>query len=384
MRPSFYIRAGKKRYASFSFFASAGSMAAILLALTLGVCKNLSLNEVLILLLISFANVLMFYSLHYVLTGSKALTFYRYQLFVILCNSCFIYAVEFSNPLAFIDLTIICIGGFHCLGRIGCFHAGCCHGRPARVGVIYDHDAHKKHGFPQPYFGIKLIPIQLISAGCIFTLVGTSIGLFLNPTLSPGSATVWYISGYALCRFILEFFRGDTDRKFFGAISEAQFTAFASCLIVVSLQYTALLPSSIISTIICILLFVAIVFLSGISFIPAFSATGFLFKPETQVELYHCLQSLKERKSSATSFESTHPIVVNTSFGWAFSMQELPSETKSVLYTISSYTTKLNSRFIRFFLFHTNLRQHPNASYKLLKQSDHLAQILMEGNNFPS
>jgi hypothetical protein len=384
MRPSFYIKAGKKRYASFSFFASAGSMAAILLALTLGVCKNLSLNEVLILLLISFANVLTFYSLHYVLTGSKALTFYRYQIFLILSNSCFIYAFEFSDPLAFIDLTILCIGGFHCLGRIGCFHAGCCHGRPARVGVIYHHEAHKKHGFPQPYLGIKLFPVQLISAGCIFMLVGTSIGLFLNPALPPGSATAWYISGYALCRFILEFFRGDTDRRFFGTISEAQFTAFVSCLIVVGLQQAALLPSSLISTIICIVLLVAIVFLLSIPFIPAFSATGFLFKPETQVELYHCLHSLKENKNPTASFESTRPTVVNTSFGWAFSMQELPGETKSVLYTISSYTMKLNSIVIRFFLSRTDLRQHSNTSYKLLKQSDHLAQILMEENKFPA
>jgi hypothetical protein len=384
MRPSFYIKAGKKRYASFSFFASAGSIAAILLALTLGVFKNLPLNEVLILLLISFANLFTFYSLHYVLTGSKALTFYRYQLFLILCNSCFIYSFHFSNPLAFIDLTIICIGGFHCLGRIGCFHAGCCHGRPARVGIIYHHEAHKKYGFPQPYLGVKLIPIQLISACCIFILVGISITLFLNPALPPGSAAVWYISGYALCRFILEFFRGDTDRKFFGAVSEAQFTAFISCLIIAGLQYAALLPSSVISTIICIFLLVAVVFLLSISFIPAFSATGFLFRPETQVELYRCLQCLKEKQTSTTSLESTQPAVVNTSFGWAFSRQELPGETESVLYTISSYTTKLNSRVIRFLLSRTNLHQHTNTSYKLLKRSDHLAQILMEGNKSPA
>jgi hypothetical protein len=384
MRPSFYIKAGKKSYTSFSFFASAGSIAAILLALTLGVCKNLALNEVLILLLISFANALTFYSLHYVLTGSKALTFYRYQLFLILCNSCFIYAFEFSDPLAFIDLTIICIGGFHCLGRIGCFHAGCCHGRPARVGVIYHHEAHKKHGFPQPYLGVKLIPIQLISACCISMLVVTSTGLFLNPALAPGSAAVWYISGYALCRFILEFFRGDTDRNFFGAISEAQFTAFVSCLIVVGLQYAALLPSSVISTVIFIFLLVAIVFLVSISFIPSLSATRFLFEPETQVELYRCLQSLKEKKTSTTSHESNQPTVVNTSFGWAFSRQELSGETESVLYTISSYTTKLNSSVLRFLLSRTNLHQHTHTRYKLLKRSDHLAQVLMEGNKSPA
>jgi len=98
------------------------------------------------------------------------------------------------------------------IGRIGCFLAGCCYGKPTAwfIGVRFTNP----HSLAPR--GIKIIPTQLMECALDFLLF-----LFLfskaksekNKNRS-GVIFAFYVLGYSLIRFSLEFFRGDTVKGF--------------------------------------------------------------------------------------------------------------------------------------------------------------------------
>ena len=101
-------------------------------------------------------------------------------------------------------------------GRIGCFLAGCCYGRPtdSPLGVVFP------AGSLAPA-GVALLPTQLFSAGGDFLLA--MILLLLDRRRGKdGRLLVWYLALYGAGRFILEFFRSD-PRGTVGALSTSQF-----------------------------------------------------------------------------------------------------------------------------------------------------------------
>ena len=127
------------------------------------------------------------------LTRKYSLPFYR-------VTDCF----ALSVPLA------------HALGRIGCFLYGCCYGKATDswAGVLFPPDS------PAGWAGVKVIPVQLISALSLFFLFFLLFAL--RKRLRPdGMMTVFYLSFYSVFRFIIEFFRGD-PRGFLGGFSLAQ------------------------------------------------------------------------------------------------------------------------------------------------------------------
>ncbi|HEY6176598.1 MAG TPA: prolipoprotein diacylglyceryl transferase family protein, partial [Kofleriaceae bacterium] len=66
-----------------------------------------------------------------------------------------------------LDVAVLGIGVFLVFGRLGCFHVACCHGRPARRGVVYG-AAHVAVGFWPCWQGRPLFPVQLVeSAGSL-------------------------------------------------------------------------------------------------------------------------------------------------------------------------------------------------------------------------
>lgn len=91
------------------------------------------------------------------------------------------------------------------IGRMGCFFAGCCYGKPTTLpwGVIFPN---LKDTLAPP--GISLHPTQIYeSAGDLvvfFWLYTTRRKKKYN-----GQVFKNYVLGYALVRFIVEFFRGD-------------------------------------------------------------------------------------------------------------------------------------------------------------------------------
>ncbi len=122
----------------------------------------------------------------------------------------------------------------HAIGRLGCFTAGCCYGKPTRMpwGVTFT-DPYSKEIVGVP-LNVPLHPTQLYEAFVEFALFGLLI--FLAGRKKFDGQIFWtYVFGYSIARFVIEFFRGDLERGFVfgGALSTSQ--VIALLLLVASL-----------------------------------------------------------------------------------------------------------------------------------------------------
>lgn len=109
----------------------------------------------------------------------------------------------------------------HFFGRLGCFMAGCCHGRPAPLGcwwaVTFPADP---SSFAPP--GIPIYPTQLIEAFGEL-LIFLFLFFFRKQKRFDGQLLAIYMLTYPILRFIVEFYRGGETRTFiFGWLSAAQ------------------------------------------------------------------------------------------------------------------------------------------------------------------
>jgi phosphatidylglycerol:prolipoprotein diacylglycerol transferase len=114
------------------------------------------------------------------------------------------------------------------LGRVGCFLAGCCHGRvvPAGfpLGVTFP-----PGGEAPP--GVALYPTELMES---LGLLALSLFLYKrekSPTYVPGRVLGTYLVGSGLLRFVVDFFRGDDRGR---AVLGLAPTAWLAILICVS------------------------------------------------------------------------------------------------------------------------------------------------------
>lgn len=105
----------------------------------------------------------------------------------------------------------------HAIGRIGCFLAGCCYGKPSSLPIAVC--------FPHSMSGVSpdiaVIPIQLIEA---FGDLAIAVYLFAKygNRADGDNALPEYVALYAIMRFLLEFWRGDSIRGDFGPFSTSQ------------------------------------------------------------------------------------------------------------------------------------------------------------------
>ena len=118
----------------------------------------------------------------------------------------------------FIELLDTLVGPIcfaHCLGRVGCFMAGCCYGCETESALgIY---------FPEGGLApsdVKLLPTQLFEA--VFLLILGAIVLIFLYKGKTGSAAGIYLTFYPVWRFIIEFFRSDR-RGEVGSLTTSQF-----------------------------------------------------------------------------------------------------------------------------------------------------------------
>jgi phosphatidylglycerol:prolipoprotein diacylglycerol transferase len=102
-------------------------------------------------------------------------------------------------------------------GRIGCFSAGCCYGRPTTKpwGVTFT-DPNSL----APLYE-KLHPTLLYESAGAFLLFFAALWISRR-TRRTGWATAFYCVGYGLLRFILEFWRGDDRGAFHFNLSPSQ------------------------------------------------------------------------------------------------------------------------------------------------------------------
>jgi phosphatidylglycerol:prolipoprotein diacylglycerol transferase len=97
----------------------------------------------------------------------------------------------------------------HVTGRLGCFAAGCCYGRPTDVpwGVIFtDPLAAANVGTP---LGIRLHPTQLYEAGAELLILVLLLTTERKGRPFPGRTFWSYMFLYAVSRYIIEIYRGD-------------------------------------------------------------------------------------------------------------------------------------------------------------------------------
>lgn len=104
---------------------------------------------------------------------------------------------------------------FHFFGRIGCFLGGCCYGIESDFGFT-THNA-----LISSANGVNRFPVQLFEAG--FCLLITAFILRLSRCEKlKGRLFYIYLFTYAVGRFVLEFFRGDSYRGFLLGLSTSQ------------------------------------------------------------------------------------------------------------------------------------------------------------------
>jgi phosphatidylglycerol:prolipoprotein diacylglycerol transferase len=127
------------------------------------------------------------------------------------------------------DFMIVALPLGHALGRIGCFLAGCCYGRPTNLpwGVTFT-DPHSL--VPPELLGTPLHPTQLYEACFNFLLFLLLHKLYQRPH-KDGSILVCYVACYGFLRFFIEFFRGDFRGAFWLGLSPSQLIAIIISLI---------------------------------------------------------------------------------------------------------------------------------------------------------
>jgi phosphatidylglycerol---prolipoprotein diacylglyceryl transferase len=111
----------------------------------------------------------------------------------------------------------------HMFGRIGCFMAGCCYGKPTDgpLGVTFTNEV------CQAPLHTPLVPTQLLEAGYIFLVMLALLVIKRNFRSFYGQLFLIYLVAYAVGRSVLEIFRGDVARGFVieNYVSHSQFIA---------------------------------------------------------------------------------------------------------------------------------------------------------------
>lgn len=130
-----------------------------------------------------------------------------------------IYSKRYSEGYELFDIYAVSLPLGHALGRVGCFLAGCCYGIP--------YDGKFSHVYTESVgltpLGVPLLPIQLIEAAGLVVLFFVLLTIYLVLGKNQRYLCVRiYLLSYSVMRFILEFFRGDTERGSVWIFSTAQ------------------------------------------------------------------------------------------------------------------------------------------------------------------
>lgn len=104
----------------------------------------------------------------------------------------------------------LCVTIAHAFGRLGCFFAGCCYGKPTDsfFGVRFPNMLH------------RVYPTQLFESLFLFLLFGVLYYLVFKRRSYQAFAI--YLFSYGVFRFGIEFIRGDHRGAFVGSLSPSQ------------------------------------------------------------------------------------------------------------------------------------------------------------------
>ena len=131
-----------------------------------------------------------------------------------------------KNFFEFSDLMAPCFCVAHAFGRIGCLLVGCCAGVEPGESVLFGAATYNGACALTYANGHQHLPVPLMEAIYLLILCGVLI-LILRKAKHLGTVTGWYLILYALWRFVIEGFRGDTERGIYGIFSTSQWISFA-------------------------------------------------------------------------------------------------------------------------------------------------------------
>jgi phosphatidylglycerol:prolipoprotein diacylglycerol transferase len=105
----------------------------------------------------------------------------------------------------------------HAIGRLGCFAAGCCYGKATDfiLRIIFTHPESLAPRF------VPLHPTQLYSSLGDLALFWGALKL-RRQYPARGVVSAYYLFGYGLFRFLIEFLRGDDRGRFLASLSPSQ------------------------------------------------------------------------------------------------------------------------------------------------------------------
>lgn len=230
--------AGRPR-SSFRLFGLLGVSAALVLAVSVAVATGRSPWLLLVLTAVALLTSAAVALATVILTGAERLVCYSHQIAIMVAASLTL-AVLGQPVLPYLDLVALGVGTFLIFGRLGCLLVGCCHGRPSLVGIRYPAGL-VSSGFDRALVGARLAPTQLYeSAGVLgVVLIGTAGALGGWPA---GAVLAWWVIGYGVLRFVLEFLRADLGRPAPAGVSQAQWTAVFAVAGVAIAELVGLLP----------------------------------------------------------------------------------------------------------------------------------------------
>jgi phosphatidylglycerol:prolipoprotein diacylglycerol transferase len=135
-----------------------------------------------------------------------------------------IYARQYRLALwSCLETAVVVVPLAHCVGRLGCYFAGCCYGITwQHAGAVF---------FPVGSLapaGVPLLPVQLYEAFGNALLFGF-VFWYSRRARQSGRVLGLYLFCYGVLRFGLEFWRGDLARGIWGVFSTSQWI----CLLIV-------------------------------------------------------------------------------------------------------------------------------------------------------
>ncbi len=123
-----------------------------------------------------------------------------------------------TDALPFIPIAI-CIA--HAFGRLGCFCAGCCYGKPdPDFGLTCANGW--SNLLQMDVSNVKVVPLQLFEMAFLLALAGAMAFMYFRYKFNYNFGL--YAVAYGIWRFVIEFYRGDDRGQFAGtALTPSQF-----------------------------------------------------------------------------------------------------------------------------------------------------------------
>jgi len=121
-----------------------------------------------------------------------------------------------ERPLALADLLAAVIPLGHAFGRLGCFFYGCCYGRDSEAWCAVTFPMGSPSWYEHGRRMVSVLPTQLFEAAALLCLFGVLMGAWFKlrgsedqRKLGDGGIAGFYLMGYAVIRFGMEYLRGD-------------------------------------------------------------------------------------------------------------------------------------------------------------------------------